>query len=231
MESDINYPKSKAFNIFLRFLQLALSLAATVFVAELVEKVCIDGEFRVVEILIGVLLLASLAALMTVKCSNEHPKLGFAVMLVIVLGAAVAIAVYSVKDIADGNRCALTSILFNYYLGTTALYTLIAIAILVLPLLWVQRFSNSPGNLVWPVFFLYYAFAWKRNYGWTFISIALLTLAISLLTLVTHLWVGCKGVTTCTRSFMSCSWITNLFLMVAAEVVAVLLYASCRQQD
>lgn len=48
MESDINYPKSKAFNIFLRFLQLALSMACTVFVVELVEKACIDGEFRVV---------------------------------------------------------------------------------------------------------------------------------------------------------------------------------------
>jgi hypothetical protein len=33
MESDINYPKSKAFNIFLRFFQLGLALACTAFVA------------------------------------------------------------------------------------------------------------------------------------------------------------------------------------------------------
>jgi len=42
MESDINYPKSKAFNIFLRMLQLTLGLGCTIFVGELVEKNCLS---------------------------------------------------------------------------------------------------------------------------------------------------------------------------------------------
>lgn len=110
--------------------------------------------------MIGVLLLSSLLALVTVKCSTTHPKLAFAVFFVLTLVALVAVAFFAVKDFAEGNQCALTNIFYEYYLITGALYALIVLAILFLPLFWVQRFTNSPGNLAWPVLFLLFAFLW-----------------------------------------------------------------------
>ncbi len=83
MESDINSPKSKAFNIFLRSFQLTLSLACTLFVTELVEKTCITPNFRTIEILVGAALLLSLIGLITVKCSSVHPKVAFVVLLIL----------------------------------------------------------------------------------------------------------------------------------------------------
>jgi hypothetical protein len=160
MESDINYPKSKAFNIFLRFLQLSLTLACTIFVGEFVEKTCITPEFRIVEGLVGVVLLVSLLALVTLKCTAAHPKLAFIVFFVLDLAAVVAIALFSLGDILMGQGCAASNVFYQYYLGATALYTLLVLLILLLPLLWVQRFTNSPGNIVWVFFFIKSAAYW-----------------------------------------------------------------------
>lgn len=103
MESDINYPKSKAFNVFLRFLQLSLSLACTVFLVELVEHSCRDEQFRTLEILIGSIGAVSIVALIMIKCSTSHPKVGFFLLLVLEVAAVIAIGFFSFQKVKAGN--------------------------------------------------------------------------------------------------------------------------------
>lgn len=103
MESDINYPKSKAFNVFLRFLQLALSLACTVFLIEFVEHSCADSQYRILEILIGSIGAVSIIALMIIKCSSSHPKAGFFLLFLVEFAAVVAIGFFSFQNVKAGN--------------------------------------------------------------------------------------------------------------------------------
>jgi hypothetical protein len=174
----------------------------------------------------------SLLALITVKCSHTHPKLGFAVLFILDLAAVVAIAVFSLKGLIEkGENCSLTSILYPFYLGATVLYTLAVLAVLFLPLLWVQRFTNSPGNLVWPVLFFYVAVFWSQPYRWTLVGVGLGTLAVSLLTFVVNVVAGCKGISTTMKSFIKCAWITDLLLMLAAEGVIAWLYVFSRNNN
>lgn len=107
MESDINYPKSKAFNVFLRLLQLALSLACSVFLVELVERSCRDEPVRTLEMLVAALAVVSILALIVVKCSVGHPKLGFVLLFVLAVGAVVAIGVLSFMDLKT-STCGFT---------------------------------------------------------------------------------------------------------------------------
>lgn len=171
--------------------------------------------------------MVSLLALSTVKCSNTHPKLAFIILFIVDLAAVVAIGVFSFIAIANGENCAVSFFLYQYYLAAASLYTLIVLAILLLPLLWVQRFTNSPGNLIWPVFFLIFTVLWTNSYRWTLLGLALGTLAVSLLTFSVNLFAGCKGITTGVKSLISCSWILDLLLIIGSEAIVCVIYLNC----
>jgi hypothetical protein len=229
MESDINSPKSKAFNIFLRFFQLALSLASTLFVTELVEKACVTPNYRIIEILVAAALLISLIGLVTLKCSSAHPKVAFGVLFVLQVGALGAVAGVSIKEMMWGEECAVSGVFNHYYLGAIALYALTVAMVLLLPLLWVQRYSNSPGNIIWAIFLLKVVMQWPTAFRWTIAALAAAVFLQTLLTLVVNLVAGCKGVTTTIKSVVKCAWIFDLLLLVGTEVVVVGVYMNSRE--
>ena len=41
--------------------------------------------------------------------------------------------------------------LYEYYVGVVPLYLVLSLMIFNLPFFWVQRFTNSPGIIVWPI--------------------------------------------------------------------------------
>jgi hypothetical protein len=223
MESDINYPKSKAFNIFLRFFQLALSLGCTVFVAELVEKTCIDSQFRIIEILSGALGFLSLLAIIIIKCSKSHPKIGFAFLFLIALSTAFAIAFFSFKNIQE-NNCAVSKMLYQYYIGQSLIYVLISLSILALPLLWIQRYTNSPGNLIWPGLFLLFVKYWQGTFNSILILIPVIAILISIITFIANIFASFKGITTGVKKLIKFAWFFDLILMLANEAIAVRAY-------
>lgn len=219
MESDINYPKSKAFNVFLRFLQLSLSLACTVFLVEMVEHSCRDEPIRTLEMLIAALAAVSLLAIIVVKCSDSHPKVGFFLLFVLEAAAATAIGLLSFMDLKTSS-CGFTEQLYVYYIAQCALSLLVILSVLILPLLWIQRFTNSPGNLVWPGLFLYFN-QWQGTFYGMMLLIAGLTVLVSTLTFIANVFAGFKGTTTGIKKFIKFAWLFDLVLMLAAEGLAV----------
>lgn len=154
MESDLSYPKSRAFNVFFRFLQLGLSLGCGVFISQLVEKSCIDNQYRLIELLSLVVILVSFIGLLMIKCSKNHPKVGFILLFLIDVGLLVAILVFAIQNYQNAQNCALTKVTYNYFILQICLYIVSAIMILTFSFFWIQRYSNSPGNLAWPALFI-----------------------------------------------------------------------------
>lgn len=103
---------------------------------------------------------------------------------------------------------------YHYYLGAIAIFAILVLVILLLPLLWVQRYSNSPGNILWAIFLLKVVMQWGTPFRWTIAALAGTILIQSLLTLVINLVAGCKGVTTTVKSWVKCAWIFDLILIL-----------------
>ncbi len=78
----------------------------------------------------------------------------------------------SIKEMMWGEECAVSGVFYHYYLGAIALYALMVVMVLLLPLLWVQRYSNSPGNIIWAIFLLKVAVQWPTAFRWTIVAIA-----------------------------------------------------------
>ena len=92
---------------------------------------------------------------------------------------------------------------------------------LLLPLLWIQRFTNSPGNLVWPGLFLFFANQWHTTFDSIMLLIAGLAVLVSTLTFIANIFAGFKGTTTGIKKFIKFAWLFDLVVMLANEGLAV----------
>lgn len=101
------------------------------------------------------------------------------------------------------------------------MYLLITLLVLTLPLLWIQRFTNSPGNLVWPGLFLFFVRQWQGTFDSIMLLIAGLAVIVSALTFIANIFAGFKGTTTGIKKFIKFSWIFDLVLMLVNEGLAV----------
>lgn len=160
-------------------------------------------------------MLLSIIGLITLKCSTKHPKVGFIVLFVLSLAAVGGVVGLTMKEMIGGDECAVSGVFYHYYLGAIAIFLIIVLMILLLPLLWVQRYSNSPGNIIWAIFLLKVVVQWGTPFHWTILAIAGAILIQSLFTLVINIVAGCKGVTTTVKSWVKCAWIFDLILILA----------------
>lgn len=62
------------------------------------------------------------------------------------------------------------------------------------------------------------------------ISIALLTLIISLLTIISNIFASCKGITSGVKKFISFAWIFDLILMLLCEGLAIFGYITLQKK-
>lgn len=97
-------------------------------------------------------------------------------------------------------------------------------AILLLPFYWVQRFSNSPGNLVWIALFC--SFSWAGEDLFLMLSIGLLNLLACVATWSFNGVAGCRGISTGMKCGLVVGWVLSLLLVVAAEGLGVFAYLS-----
>ena len=146
------------------------------------------------------------------------------VILALALTALAAIFFLSLKGALKGYGCAITDVFYQYYIGATALYGIIVFLILMLPLFWVQRFTNSPGNLAWVSLFLLRGIEWKQDYRYTLLGAGGVVLLVSLITLSLNIVAALKGITTCMKSTLKCFWIIDLLLLAAVQIVVAFLF-------
>jgi hypothetical protein len=85
--------------------------------------------------------------------------------------------------------------------------------ILILPFHWVQRYTNTPGNLVWV--FLFFGYTWTSGYQLPMLVEGVLAIVVSALSFGVNAF-ACRGITTTMKKYIVVVWIFTLILMVAA---------------
>lgn len=165
----------------------------------------------------------NLIALMVIRCSNKFPRcFCFFLYLVDLLLCGALIAQYFIiKSSNKSEFCAADRAFSEFSSLTSAIYVIISLLILVAPLGWAQRYTNSPGNLAWVPIMLGYL--WSDKLRLVMLIIGIAQAVISVLSFVVNL-ITCSGPTTKTNKLIVGSWILCLLIMVGCEVYAVLTY-------
>ncbi|CAM6001007.1 unnamed protein product [Sphagnum balticum] len=82
MEVDISEPKSRSFNIFLRFFQLGLALVIGILISKLDQTNCNDQFYGLISIVGSVLIGINLLAMVYLRCREAFPKVAFFVVFI-----------------------------------------------------------------------------------------------------------------------------------------------------
>jgi hypothetical protein len=115
-------------------------------------------------------------------------------------------------------------LLQKWAIFTSVVMMFIALLILVCSLYWVQRYTNTPGNIAWAYMFL--TISWStlspvRNF---MLGIGFAYLIISVITFLVNVNSLCGGTTTTSKRYLKCWWIFVIVLMIVFEVVALIGY-------
>ena len=153
MEVDINEPKSKAFNMFLRMFQLGCQLIITYWALKSDGISTCDFNIPNITSYIAYGLAAiNLLSLIAIRCSNGFPRCLF--FGVLILDILTAIAIIIINAVNGFKGCASDKIFYHFSIIETAITLVLVFVTLAMRLVWEQRYTNSPGNLVWPALFL-----------------------------------------------------------------------------
>lgn len=93
-------------------------------------------------------------------------------------------------------------------------------------LAWGNRYTNSPGNLVWPIIFLVYQ--WTANFSTPMLVIGITTAVISGITFLINLSTLCRT-TSSTIKAIKAWWIFAIILLLGLEVLAIVWYLKAGQ--
>ena len=89
------------------------------------------------------------------------------------------------------NTYANNTVFYKFAVIEAILISIMAIMVLLISFFWIQRYSNSPGNLAWVFLFLV---EWDDSYRSKMVTIGVISIVISALTLVTNIVAGIKGI-------------------------------------
>ena len=150
MNSDVNQAKSRAFNVLLRFLQLSLCICGTFFVS-LMYHSCIDSYFETIRGVGMAMAGVNLLGLLYLRFRPHHPKTAFLALYALNLAGCLVIEIFGAGNMHESVKCPTKTMLYEFYVGIVPAYLLITVLVLTMPFYWVQRFTNSPGLLVFPI--------------------------------------------------------------------------------
>jgi hypothetical protein len=114
MEVDVSEPKSRSFNIFLRFFQLGLSLTITILICKLDTTGCDTSYHQLISIAAYALTAISLLALLYLRCRDAFPKLEFFILFIVSLILAGIIIVISIAGFGINNNCAPNHVMYEF---------------------------------------------------------------------------------------------------------------------
>ena len=216
MEVDINEPNSKFFNVFLRMLQLSGQIALAYWAVRSHEYHAQSCDLLLITIasyLAYFLFFLNLAGIITIRCSNRFPRcVCFVLYLLDLLICAAFIAQYFIlKGNSKITQCAATRAFSEFSALSAAIFAVLSLVILIAPLGWAQRYTNSPGTIAWVPLMLGYMWSSKLSLPMLIVGIA--QAVISGLSLLVNL-VTCSGPTTKTKKASIAVWIICLLIMM-----------------
>ena len=222
MQVDLSESRSKAFNIFLRFIQLGIALLVAIIVVHFYSVHCSTTFYTTIIVSSIALLLISLISNICFRCREGFNKTLFFVLLIICTVLTGIMLVVSFVGFGQSNVCASNRVTYRFMLIYILAIIVVNGMILFGPFFWVQRYSNSPGNVVW--IFMFLLFSWNPAYTTLMTVIAIIAIIISLLTLTINLIVALTGITTTIKRAVSICWAIGMILMLVNEVIAIAAY-------
>ena len=227
MEVDINEPNSKFFNVFLRMVQLGGQVALAYWAVRWYEYEGICGHLflDIASYIAYALVLFNLIAVVVIRCSHKFPRCFcfFLYVLDLLMCGALIAQYFILKSDTNANLCAADRAFSEFSSLTAAIFVIISFLVLIAPLGWAQRYTNSPGNLAWVPIMLGYIWSGKLKLPMLIIGIA--QAVISVLSFIVNL-VTCSGPTIKTKKVLVGSWVFCLLVMVGCEIYAILTYLS-----
>ena len=122
----------------------------------------------------------------------------------------------------QAHVCASNRVTYEFMLFYILVILLMNGLILFGPFFWIQRYSNSPGNVVWiAMFFLY---NWNPAYRSLMIVIGIICILISLATLLVNIVAGVAGVTSGIKRAVTVVWAVGLIMMIINQILTIATY-------
>ena len=90
------------------------------------------------------------------------------------------------------------------------------------PFFWVQRYTNSPGNIVW--IFMFFGFGWNSAYNTMMIFIGVLALLVSVASIAINAFAATTGITSSVKRAITVTWTAGMVVMLINEVLAIATY-------
>lgn len=100
--------------------------------------------------------------------------------------------------------------LYQYYTSIMPLYLILSLMIFTLPFFWVQRFTNSPGIIVWPIILFVQSFKTTDTVMNELIGI--IGILVNLMTWSTNGLALLFGVSTTIKKAIVACFIAGIFL-------------------
>lgn len=130
--------------------------------------------------------------------------------------------VVSFAGYGGDNICANNKVLYKFVVVDIIFVVIMTLLILFASFYWIQRYSNSPGNLSWVVLFL--GFSWTSAFSSQMITIGVISLVISLISLIANGIAAIKGITSTIKKLIIVCWALGLLLMITNEIIAIVAY-------
>lgn len=161
----------------------------------------------------------NLIALITIRCSAKFPRCFF--FTVFFLDLVLAAGIIAINATKGYSACAPAKVFYHFSIIESAIKICLCFAIFFMRLAWGQRYTNSPGNLVWPPLFL--SFQWSSLFAVYMQIIGIATAVTSILTFVINLSTIIKT-STSTRKLVTFGWIFGIALLLILEGLAIFKY-------
>jgi len=96
------------------------------------------------------------------RCTQHFPRIFFFVCFILNIILAAIILILGIVGLAEYNSCANNRVLHRFVIIEGIVSIVLAFMVILLPFHWVQRYSNTPGNLVWVL--LFFGFRWTSQF-------------------------------------------------------------------
>ena len=193
-------------------MQLGISMLVAMLVVRFDSVNCKSTFYGVILVCAIVTLLVSVVANICFRCREGFGKTLFFVMLGgCVLMSCIALAV-AFAGFGQANICASNKVTYKFMVIEIIAILVTGALVLFGSFFWMQRYSNSPGNVVWA--FMFFGFAWNPAYNTEMTILGVLTALLSLITLLINILAAATGITSGIKRVIVLSWTVSMIIML-----------------
>lgn len=132
--------------------------------------------------------------------------------------------VVGIGGIGETNSCANNKVLHRYAGFQSLITIIISMITLFGQLYWSIRYTNAPGNFVWP--FLFFGFSWTPKFNGSYITVGVITFMISLVIFIANALPLRGGATPLKSKIINYSWVGALIVMLICQGIVFITYLS-----